>query len=1779
MLCSFRTTAGAQPTFTGPADLTILCDDPNQPPHTGNISNVQGICSTYADTAFTDILQAGSCVNNYQIMRSWTISDSCGNQSAPYVQTISVMDQGAPAFEQPAVNMQINCSSNTAAESAFQTWLSLHGSAIAEDGCTPQGALQWFAAVPGSYDLNDPLSWPGEPVGNLAPTICPSADSSIYRQEVVDFVVFDECNNATVSSAVFQVIDQTPPQFTHCPNDSILTNDSGLCTADFTLPTTNFADACGSGLTSLAYQIDNAPPQLANPSALPTIRLDVGQHQLTYIATDCAGNEGFCNFQIIVQDENAPQIICPSDTSIWLSPTDNCDEGINIALPSSAGITDNCSFAVFQQTQPTDAATAFLRFSYHNQHQDYIADDKTHTFVGTAADAISPVSLLVRVEGDVEDAEAYFSIFDEEGNMLGTTAAGQPNVSITPGDCNVLPPLPAASEFVLTIAASTYNTWAVDGQVQFFLLSNKQFSAPSPGNMGDGISPICNSFAANTPDGSIDSISNLTLEVSYQRATLKYRVEGVTSIPLTEMLPPAIQPVEIFGAGVSTVSYQVADASGNTQSCSYQIQVLDSLPPSAICTSTTIFVNPSGLVDYVLTASEVDGGSFDNCSLANTTVSPSVFTCQMAGSTQEVSLAAEDGFGNRANCLAEVVIALETPRPDYTIGLCGNDQLSLFANPPFIPAGFDYSYSWTGPAGFASSLADPVIANADFTNSGIYVLHITGLNGCVAIDSVEVIINAMPDQPQIELNAVELCQNDTLLLSTQQYAGNQVRYDWYSGSFPAGTLAGSTNTPGIAIDPPLSNNAYYVIVDVDGCASAASDEVAVNITNAPVASVRDPVIAICEGDSFHLATDVTGAAYSYQWAGPNGFSSSEQYPATVYNSTLADSGAYALVISENGCPSNPATAVVSVNRRPIMPTLFTEGLACQGASLTLSTNMLNADFYSWYSPEPDTQFTGSNQLMLFNVDSLAVGAWQVVATQNGCSSSPSMPVEVFVEPLPIATATNTGPACEGVQVELLANLLPGATYLWSGPNDYVAMGSQVLAPAVAGVYSLTVTNSVGCTNVAITQVLVNEAPEITAISSNASACVDGSEQIRLIATLFPPDDGRYLYQWSGPNNFMSADRFAILPSGTSTDNGLYTLVVVNEEGCSSLMQSIWIELQDRPTPPEIDGPSVVCNGQTLVLCTDSLPGNAVSYHWQTPLGNITSNSPCLTIPNSSVVHTGNYQLTVEVQGCTSEPSQPLMVSVTNSLPPPQLSSNSPLCEGATIELSTPSIPGASYLWTGPNGFSDTLPNPVIENATQANGGNYSVQLTLNGCVSPFSMPLQVIVDSLPLKPSISSSGAVCISRPGAQLQLMIVPGTETAGASYSWYNAQSNLLVGGPTFSTSLLLNNFSNYQQGSHGFYAFANNNGCISEPSEPVLVQMDTIPSLTAFAGDDQFVCDDGITFLNASTAVTGSGLWTQIGGLPASLADSTWADTEVSGLQAGNMYAFAWSLSNGACVNYSTDSISLQVFDTDVAAEAGADFTACGNGSAILMALPPPDGASASWSTATAGLTFDDPNSAEALVSGLGNGMYSLVWTVDLEDCGQFSDTVLISYVLGPIAENDTLNIVAGGPNQLDVVINDQLFGNAFTVKLVDEPALGAVNYLGGGNFSYQPAINFSGFDQFRYRLCSQICPDVCTEASVWVYVNEASDCEPSTIFSPNNDGINDTFSIPCLQTDRFPRSTVSIFNQWGDELFRESPYRNDWAGTYEGTDLPAGTYYFVVDFGNGLPSKAGFLILER
>ncbi|NJK84036.1 MAG: gliding motility-associated C-terminal domain-containing protein, partial [Saprospiraceae bacterium] len=196
-----------------------------------------------------------------------------------------------------------------------------------------------------------------------------------------------------------------------------------------------------------------------------------------------------------------------------------------------------------------------------------------------------------------------------------------------------------------------------------------------------------------------------------------------------------------------------------------------------------------------------------------------------------------------------------------------------------------------------------------------------------------------------------------------------------------------------------------------------------------------------------------------------------------------------------------------------------------------------------------------------------------------------------------------------------------------------------------------------------------------------------------------------------------------------------------------------------------------------------------------------------------------------------------------------------------------------------------------------------------------------------------------------------------------------------------------------------------------------------------------------------------------------------------------------------------------------------------------------------------------------------------------CGDRSrDTVIVNYQPLALAQPDTIIVPFGERTDFDVTANDNFVNEAFSIRIIDSPMEGTLESLGGGMLRYQASALFSGTDAFTYEICTVGCD--CSETLVLVRVGADAACKVPSVITPNNDGINDAFVVPCLiDKVKFPDNEVIIYNQWGDEVFRTQGYENNWQATYDGEELPDGSYFYVINFGDGSKPNTGFVVVQR
>jgi len=184
-----------------------------------------------------------------------------------------------------------------------------------------------------------------------------------------------------------------------------------------------------------------------------------------------------------------------------------------------------------------------------------------------------------------------------------------------------------------------------------------------------------------------------------------------------------------------------------------------------------------------------------------------------------------------------------------------------------------------------------------------------------------------------------------------------------------------------------------------------------------------------------------------------------------------------------------------------------------------------------------------------------------------------------------------------------------------------------------------------------------------------------------------------------------------------------------------------------------------------------------------------------------------------------------------------------------------------------------------------------------------------------------------------------------------------------------------------------------------------------------------------------------------------------------------------------------------------------------------------------------------------------------------CVNYSaDTIFVGPEETPVANDDVLT-VGGDDNvgMVDLKLNDQRTGTV-TVTLLNEPDFGEILSNLNGVVTFETPIGFSGETTIAYELCSTVCENLCSQATLTIF-SDADGTEPTVYnaITPNGDGLNEQFVFTKLQRnpEDFPDNELLIFNRWGDIIYEAKPYNNDWSGNNNsGTPVPEGTYYYIL-----------------
>ena len=472
-----------------PANTSIECDETLP---VGNPSATDNCDDTLPNITFTENTTPGVCIGNATIIRTWTVSDLCGN-SASTQQQIDVFDTTPPQFSNIPVDASLNCEDSDDIPAPDIS-----------DNCDPNPALSH------TDQLID-----GDCLDN----------SSIIRT----WMATDDCGNTSTVSATFTLLDLTAPEITgpanltvECddippvvPIDDITTSDNcassisvvydgedtvpGACPQQYTLVRNWTAtDFCGnSTTTSQMISVDDTTPPVLTlmPDALTvecdnipafttplvddncsTVQLDsfVNFQALScnenylitvnWIATDACGNSASTQQLITVEDTTPPEIeAIPDEVTI------ECDEMVGDPV-----ITDNCD---------PDPMVVFDESITDGDCPNNYTIDRSWTATDNCGNVVTRTQRIIVQDTEPPVFEAIDDITADCANIPDPTAVSatdncSDNVMITPSE-TIIPGICSGNYTLLRIWTATDecgNTASLQQQIDVSDTTAPQFS-------------------------------------------------------------------------------------------------------------------------------------------------------------------------------------------------------------------------------------------------------------------------------------------------------------------------------------------------------------------------------------------------------------------------------------------------------------------------------------------------------------------------------------------------------------------------------------------------------------------------------------------------------------------------------------------------------------------------------------------------------------------------------------------------------------------------------------------------------------------------------------------------------------------------------------------------------------------------------------------------------------------------------------------------------------------------------------------------------------------------------------------------------------------------------------------------------------------------------------------------------------------------------------------------------------------------------------------------------
>ncbi len=1716
--------------------------------------------SITADSAITYLSAAldTGCMQGVSVSIQFSLQDECGNVStiSPSA-TFSLGDTLAPVFLTPASNLTLNCS--TAAQAQFQAWLDTHGGATATDGCS---TLEW------SFSWIDTAGMTQTGISGSGPY--PQASSLGCNSIIaITFTVSDLCQNAASITADFMIIDTISPVIT-VENDTILLGCKDMVPVIIPL----VADECDPNPSVTFQDSVSLDTCLGHPAFI----------LLTITATDACGNSATAQVWMLSADTIPPTFDLPTDTVAFcsidtlslLNVSDDCDpDPVVTYIDALSGpacaqtlirtwvVTDACgnSSTALQMFDLSDNGAPFIQYS----PGDYVFSCDTAT--GSLQSVYAQWKDSVIIDDACSSADWFIAL---PGSYVLEDTATWPGT-----------PLP--DSIMLQCGLSM----TIDGDLVAFDACGNVLVESISFTVDDTVGPVFTDCPPTLYVSPNDSCSaKVTLAVpAYEEVCFPDDVEiqlildGGDTIAFDSL----ISLDTLLGVGFHTVRWIASDCNGNTGTCETSIAIIDEEAISVFCPADTFLFTEVGSCSsgmYIQApvttvagcgtgASSWSGyidGSADPNSFQFTSGTDSVFVLFDAGS-HLVYLVARDSTGDIDTCHFSVDV-----RDTFPPGIvCQTDTLYL------ATSGLDtvllntthLLVSSTDACGIDTVVYDPDRVTCSSNGQALEVtITVTDINGNSGTCTASLLVLTRPLEPSWERG---LC-DDTLRLYSNVAPDSLAGYT-YAWNGPNGFVSTEANPVIPDSDSTYSGTYILILQSANGCISTGAVDILIQELVSPlIISVED---TLCDGSEITLVSQAFSGEVSYQWYQVLGFGdvllgeTSEPQFSWIAPGPSTYSF-YAIVVSDT-CMSAPGPAI-DVLVAPVPEAIIADipSVLCITDSLILAPSIVfDSLTYSWTG----SGGYASNEPMpppiaASSIDSMAT--YFLTVSTVLCTSLPDS-AQVAVQ-LPPVTPTLVGDAqaCEGGSIQLIAS--PAAeNYTWIDPagqlyaTDSDTLRIEPIALNQSGDWRV-ISYLQGCPSdtSAPFSIQVDTAIEI-AIVTTERVCAGDS----ILLTIEPGGTGTY--SWSGPGGFSSNET----SPRVLAQEGIYQVTLLTTTGCEASDEvAITVDQLPMITGLSTDADTCVDGTGTIQIWSASDPPFQVGfgYQWTGP-GSFTVEDSSIVIGQATAAASGTYTLSILNGTCRSDTAS-IDLFLQDQPLKPEISGTNVYCFGDTIRLLIDNpVAEGTYTWSS-NDTILSVPSPgtlLLPGAGIAQTGIYHVFVTVNGCAS--EQALYALQVKPPLSPAVITGTSFVCEGDSIHLSPGLIP-----NASYHWFGPN-----GFETTDTEVIIYPATPDDAGAYAVsYEL---NGCISAPSVPFSVSIQPSVTMPLINADVTSICIDAPIPVNiclepSTLTPGGTYAWILNGSM---LFGSPTPDScmvfDGAPLQVGDNLVSVVTQYQGCTSDTSNLITIIGTQFPAVMADAGMPEVFCPGETLQLNGSDPAPG-NGVWTTTDPLVIFGDETNPVTTLLPLPPGQYTFHWTLSYDICFNYSsDSVTITLINPPMAWPDTVEVPFGQTIQFNVLPNDSLFAYPYTIRTGTAPQKGNVLHIGNGEFRYSPNVGFVGTDVMTYVVCSADCPEECSETTVILNVGNESDCFIPSLFTPNDDGINDVLIVPCLESTQFPSNKIIIFNEWGDAVYTASPYFNDWDGRLSGEPLPAGTYFYILDFGDGTKPKRSFLILER